>query len=473
MRMRFAAGLCGIGLLTATALGGPLPPFESVESLAKKGEIFVVGEVVKVETVGKDQTSQWGIPVLRQRATVHVFRGIKADATAAGLNEVVIDYLGRENPVVIIDGQAMLPELEPGRILVLALKHGALSAEGIQRWALVAQEGYGLYLWGIKEGLGGNADSALDFLCREVAAGMVKGDAEDMSRAITAPIADSGDLNAVMKLMEGQITDRQRWLDIAAVAYMLGVGGADDQRWPVSKILREGVDTKESWRGTRYFGLALEHLKGEGLEQELLAQLVEDQKVTSQRATEAILANGAQAELIMQLEREALEKDRAGAIEVSVNLLGKEGYSALLKPVIAAARRRVASAETGTAFVATGDFSQAVGVLLKQGSEEDFAYLLGQMKGWKPDRGVAFETLMWSAAQATAVRGLEVYRRCLDMKGPAPSAGPSATGIRLCDVAGECVQRISGRDFGLKSGDPLAQRDEALGRIREWLSNQG
>jgi hypothetical protein len=203
----------------------------SLEDVAKRAQVLVVGEIVNVATLEPipPEQSKWPTPLIRAEARVRVLRSFSPkEASRLREGELIAMWATQLDPtksVTLIDGP-LLPDLTPGRIVVLPLR--ATGNNGASIWELIEEEDLNLVIPAVREPLTAEpVTDALAFLERELAGAFAKGDYATIGKAArflnSSPTSKNrrADLTPRIRGMVQRVVRRneRRWVTIAAASY--------------------------------------------------------------------------------------------------------------------------------------------------------------------------------------------------------------------------------------------------------------
>ena len=479
--------------LSAIAQARPIAP-ETLSGLAKKADYLVVGEVLRVEDAGEEQSDTWKMPILRQRATIRVVRGIKsADATAAPFNQVVVEFSALKGGVP--PDAPMFPQVQAGQIAVFPLKEVA-----DKPWQFVSEEDAGMIMPAAVHELGVGWPAGMDrnvaFLYRELAGAFLYGDFMQMSRAgryldmlgaERTPGADTVFALLRAEIGENLLREDTRWVTMGVAAYI-----ASGTPRPAIDALANGMITGEravvgpadglpTVSSLRLATLCLRKCSNFQLGERILILLVNQQETPGAQwgVATALVNNYGDEPMMLSMEREAFRAGKPGALYVADYII-KDRDHPLAAAAAEGARKALApdepAREAPKGLPYSAALRAAVGLLLRAGADDDFAYLLEQINQARLHDAGTYQAIMLLAgdsALSPPARVLDICRQYIDDN--TVMTAPPWPGFRLCDLAALTAARIGKQDFGLKPDDEVELRDEAVAKAGEWLraNNRG
>lgn len=438
-----------------------------IENIAREADAIVVGEVLRVSvtgTIAQDQPP-WRLPLLQKVASVRVLRAFSAPGTARPREgaTIVLAYLALDERKSEghFDGP-IFPTLAAGDVFALPLR-GAVLAHS-ERWELLDQEDVGLLVPCVGRPLGARPPgTALAFLESELAGTFALGGYADIYKAaryLAYPL-DAQVLGTVYDLIARRVGDDQaRWLDIAVASYC--ASGTPPP--PLAQLLAAGPNAIPERMALA--AKALSHVTGPDLEARFLKVVVQHASLDLWRAGNALLLNYSPAAL--QLVKEALHDDAPGSLYLAHLLIADKAPS-LAPEMVATARRVLLRRGKGP----NPDLGIACWVIHHYGGEETFALVLDEITKAQHRDPARYATLLRSSFEYAKddQRSLRVCAIMLqDRRVVSGDARERARGVRYCDKAAYDLQNVAAVDFGFRSDDSLAKRDQAIEKAKSWLA---
>lgn len=486
--MRYAAPFAAALLALASLAQARPVAQETLPGLVKKADFIVVGQVLKIEDVGPEQSAAYNMPVMHKRATIRVLRGIKSsDASAVDFRQITVDYLALLGDVP--PDAPMFPKLSVNQVAVFPVK----SADAA--WRFVSEEDAGMIapaaVQEITAGWPADIDGNIAFIYRELAGACCFGDFPTMSR-VGAYLDALGPSNTqpadpVFGLIKAEISENllhedSRWMIIGAAAYV-----ASGTPRPTLDALINGQigggaaggrnpnDALPSTPSLRLATLNLRKAAKFQLPQRILMLLISHQEDPgmSWGIAKALVDNFDGDPMMLSMEDQELRHGKSGAIYVADYMVKDATH-----PLATAAARgaRAALAYDGPARVVpdaaaySETLRQTEGLLLRAGSDDDFTYLLDQVNQSRIHDPKTYEALIRLAGDSElspADRVLRICRAYVDNN--TAMAFPIYPGFRLSDMAALTAARIGKQDFGLNPTDPADKRNAAVTQASAWL----
>jgi hypothetical protein len=303
----------------------------------------------------------------------------------------------------------------------------------------------------------------------------------DVVGAEKAPAADTVFMLMRAEIGENLMREDTRWVAVGVAAYI-----ASGTPRPSIDALANGMITGERAVGgtgdglpavpsLRLATLCLRKASKFQIWERILMVLVNQQETPGAQwgVATALVNNYGDDPSMLAMEREAFRAGKPGAMYVADYMVkGRE------HPLAAAAAEgaRKALAEDGPARETPKGqpyapaLRAAEALLLRCGSDEDFAFLLEQVNQARLHDAGTYQALMLLAddsALSPPARVLELCRQYID-DNTVMTAAPWP-GFRLCDLAALTAARIGKQDFGLKPDDEPELRDEAVAKASAWL----
>jgi hypothetical protein len=115
------------------------------------------------------------------------------------------------------------------------------------------------------------------------------------------------------------------------------------------------------------------------------------------------------------------------------------------------------------------DFNGAANLLFGYGSEEQLAQYIRALRTAKADDPLRYWVLWHAALLRKSARVLQAVAVLIDDERSAKQQS-SYEGMRYCDIAVIRLQEVTGRQFGLVTGNQKPdERDRAVRHARDWL----
>ena len=493
---RFVPGLLAAVMLACaggTCARGGVPDIVSTDELLTKSEIMAVGEAMKVETVSRETDAEHHLALVRCVATVKVLRGIKtADATPLAEKELQVTFLALDPAAgaMIFIGNPSYQQLRTGQVVLLPLKRekGAGQEGANPRWQFVREHGDGVFVPAMAEGLADKPATARDFLIQELAAPFVNGKPVEIALALAYIQRASFSVNrrevtdALAAVLRSRIKDSNRWAECAVVAYLCSGSPGPALGEPLPPATPGGFVNS----ALSLYDIARSQAKANKTQDEWLQLMVEYQGVSPYHVLSFFVAHRELKARILELEFDALKQNKSGALAVALamikehdspyRLAGSGEQEGPFLSDVAAMRNAAREAARRCILRAIGQQEEPLlawdarcsAELLFSGTDDDLKFAVEYTRD--PKAAPWLRQNILAGTYAASARAVDVGRAMID---DVTVCGDEAIpNLRFCDVAGEILQRASGKDFSLKRRDPVATRDRALDSIRHWLAGQ-
>ncbi len=484
--------------LATFAHARPVTP-ETITGMAKKADVLIVGEVLKIEDISEEQSDTWKMPILHKRATIRVLRGINAaSAATSDLSLAVVDYIAAKGNIPP-DGP-MFPNLQTGQVAVFPLK---LTPE--KTWRFVSEEDAGMFAPAlareINSGWPATIPGPVAFYYRELAGACLYGDFSTMARAAaylnTVAGADQpadpifGLFRA--EIGESNLREDTRWVAIGTAAYIASgtprptldalINGMVADGGGAGAAPRAPTDVLPAVPSLRLATLCLRKSAKFQLGERILMLLIARQEEFSNTwgIAKALVDNFEGSPMMISMEQQTIRTGKPGALYIA-DYMVKDRYHPLAASAVEGARKVLARDGDARDIPKEAPYTtlhrQAQGLLLRAGTNEDFTFLLDIITETRPNPDKPpsardeklYQAIMLLAGDSEfspPARVLQICRQYID--DPAALPTPPWPGFRLCDLAALTAARVGRQDFGLKPDDPVDQRDVAVAKAREWL----
>jgi len=455
---RIVSALLAIALASPPANAGLVSHWYP-KSIAAKAEVLVTGEVLEVTEGGRvpRAESKWDTPLVHMAAEIRPLRSLTVrgkervqDGGAISLSYYAIDW---ENCRGVANGPEF-PGLSVGDIYVFPLRKASPGSKA--HWQLLDEEDLGLLIPAASAAIQeiGRASTGLDLLRSELAGAFAKGGYETAFEAAQY-VSDFGSveqLKPVYQMIDKHVAgDEGRWLRIATACYCaMGV--------PRPKIA-ELLNSREHQRPLACLAAdALGHVSRRGIHERLIVECMKHCKLHTWGTAVTVTLNYADHPAAVGLLTEALRQGRPEAVYVARHII-KDAEHPLLPAALDAAVRTLSTRPTP-------DFSclsAACGLIRDHGSEDAFALLIGEIRRCQEVDRERYLLLWQSCAYVKHRRLIPICRILIDDR------RPFSENWRFCDAATGQLQHVTGRDFGLASKQPIAERDKAVAKAKEYL----
>jgi hypothetical protein len=203
---------------------------------------------------------------------------------------------------------------------------------------------------------------------------------------------------------------------------------------------------------------ALEKSGRENLDERLIAQALRYTSYHTWGTAVTIGLNYPHHPLAVKLLTQSLEANSHNAIVISAFII-KDTEHPLIQAAIAAAVRLLK--EHGNQEF--NSMRSACELILNYGSENDFAFLLNELRQSQKADHHRYASIWRSFSGTTNRRLIEVCKILID------DDGSFYNGVRFCDSAAFELQRVTGMNFGMAMGQGHYEREQALAAARAWL----
>jgi hypothetical protein len=486
MRMRFSSTFAVALVLAGAAYARAQVVVETLNDLVNKSDLLVVCEVTKIEDVRTEKSERWNAMITTRRATLRVLRGITpADGASVTEEELTVEY------PALKEGEApankpKFPVLAEGELSLFPLKR----AEG--GWRFVSEDAAALVMPAARRPIAARPETPRDYLLHELAGALVNGDYPTMWRAgkylgdlgteVSLPVQPTGAparpmapvADAVFALIRGEIGETglrldTRWVQIGTAAYM----SADPTPPAIADLLADDAPVTAPLQLAR---LAFRKAGERDLDQRIMRLIVAHQEDpgAARRTATAITTNYALNPEMIGLERSAIMDDKPGAMAVA-DLLVKDLTSPFAERAAAAAREILDSKSKPYAQDVNPEAARhAVALLLRVGSDDDFAFFLDQIRRAKTGESPLYKQYLQAAGadeSLSARRTLAIARLYIDDETPLAPL-PEGKSWRVCDAAARMVGKVAGDDFGVKPAAMQELRDAGVARARKYLKSK-
>ncbi len=166
--------------------------------------------------------------------------------------------------------------------------------------------------------------------------------------------------------------------------------------------------------------------------------------------------------LAVKLLTQSLAANSRDAIVISAFII-KDKDHPLIQAAIAAAVRLLKEHDNQE----FNSMRPACELILNYGSENDFAFLLNELRQAQEADHQRYANIWTSFSGTTNRRVVEVCKILID------DEGTFYTNVRFCDSAAFELQRVTGMNFGMTMGQGNYEREQALAAARAWLRSAG
>ncbi len=483
LRSTFAAAL----LLTLASAARARPEIvETLGGLAEKSDLLVVCEVTKIEDLRTEKSEQWNAMVTTRRATLRVLRGIQpADGSAATMEELTVEYPALAAGQEAAPNGPQFPVLAEGQLSLFPLKH----VEG--GWRFVSQEDAAMIMPAARRPIAAQPETPRDYLLNELAGALLNGDYQTMVLAgkylgevgaevplpvhgtsvrahAVPPVAD-----AVFALIRSDIGESAmqldtRWVQMGMATYM-----AAGTTLPLADLLADDAPVSPPLQMAR---LALRKAGPRDLDQRIIRLLIAHQEDpgAALRTAATIAVNYASDPDLIAYERMAISDQKPGAMAVA-DLLVTDSSGPFAARAMMAAHDILDGNSKSFAHAADPETTRhAVALLLRVGSDDDFAFFLDQISRAKTESSPRYQQYLLDASgepSISAPRCLAIARLCIDDATPLTGADAPKS-WRICDLAARLVGRTAADDFGVTPDAMIEVRDAGVERARKYLKSK-
>lgn len=447
-------------LFTHSTSARPVSPW-TLDAIATKADILVVGEVLEVTQAGdiaQDQ-NRWNTPLLKMIAKVQLLRTFPQSAKfrlakdqVISLRYYAVDWKNGKSGV----NSLQFPHLSQGDIYAFPLRKATDNEEYRE---LIDEEDFDLLVPCVREEISGvGAETGVNFLRLELAGTFSKGRYEDIWKAAkyfsNRYFSQAKNFDPVFQLIKNQAgNDEPRWLSIATASYCaMGV--------PRPTI----VDLLEGRGHDRSQGIltakALNHAGSQDLDARLISEAMGQSRHHAWGTAVTIVMNYSHYQAALKLLDESLQSATPEAIYIAAYVI-KDKEHPLISIAIGASIRFL-SERNSPEF---NNLRAACELIRDFGDENDFAFLLEEIrKSQKIDRK-RYQMLWQSCAYTKNPRLIPICRIVIN------DNDVFSDGLRFCDVAAFELQRVTGANFGLRSEQSFQEREKSIARAKEWLKN--
>jgi len=442
----------------------------SIERIAREADAIAVGEVLQVSTVGtvSESHTQWPQPLLQKKARIRVLRSLSqpgkpllSEGEFLSLAYLALDV---ERGGGITDGPEF-PKLSVGDVYAFPLRKVAPPS---QNWELVAEEDFSLLIPCVRGPLpDAPRETVPEFLQSELAGTFAEGSYPEICKAAeylshySFADREGKALDGVYSLLVKHVgNDQNRWLEIAVGTYCsMGI-----PRPTIAALPSSPVGFRQE---TAFAAKALGHVAGPDVEPRFIEVALRHASLHTWGTAVTFSLN--QSPTSLRLLQEALQGDTPEALYIADYLI-KDAKDPLIPLALKSATRLLLR----QGKVDDHYLRLAGGLITRYGDEHAFSLLLGEIRRCQK-QDLNRYTVLWRASfDDSNARDDRSIRLCAIMIGDRRIAtdDPSAVsrGIRFCDKAAYHLQKISGVDFGFRSGNTLANRDRAIERAEAWLA---
>lgn len=448
-----------------------LPPAEariispwSIDRLAKEARLIVVGEVENVVPVSGESREENGAWIQEVRANVKILR-IPASSETGGLlvgDEIIVSYdkYDWSKTGGVINGY-QFPEMKAGECYALPLRKS--DANGSDRWQLIGREDFGLIVPCLKQAPKGPApETTKAFILDELANVLAFGDSQDISRTAHYLIQSHND-SSIADLLHERIEpliedDTARWLDIAVIVYnSLGI-----PRLSIADL--QAGKTPDACRASVLLvAKALSHVPKETLDEQFIKATIDKMDEMTWGAGQTISHSYASHPLALSLLIQRLKSGNSAAIVVARQVLRANPDKALLQAALDASMRLISNPD---APLTDRGWGSALQLVRDSGTEEQFKTMLNVFEKSLKEDHERFVSMWQSLANASSDRAIPIIRIAIRDNSPLPDW----QGVRISDLAACELQRVTGVQFGANTKSTVDERNKAIEKAKQWLS---
>jgi hypothetical protein len=391
------------------------------------------------------------------------------------------------------------PQVQVGQVAVFPLKPLAGKV-----WQFVSEEDVGMIMPAAEREIGvgwpANVPGNVAFYYRELAGAFLYGDFAQTVRAAryvdnlgSEKVQPADMAFGLMKadIGENLLREDPRWLSIGLAAYLgsgtprptiegllagrIASGGTLGRGGPAGAAGGTALPDRAS---LRMAALCLRKVNRIQLAERVLTVLVghqEDPGMAWGIAT-ALVDNFGNTSMMLQLEGQEFRSGKPGALYVA-DFMVKDSLHPLAKMAVEGARKALERDGAAREFPAGAAYSpalrEALGLILRAGSEQDMTYLMQLIgKAGETDEKL-YQAIILLAGDSELSPPERVLRVCTAYiaDGTALDDAPWP-GFRACDMAALTAARVGKKDVGFNPEDPEEKRDVAVAKVAEWLKGR-
>jgi hypothetical protein len=426
--------------------------------------VLVVGRVLGVQKGDRAPAGSlpWKAETLAMTAEIQVLRAYTGSGEPIEAGRLRVGFFAYGPSVTqFINGYPPpLPNIEPGRVLILPLQENRSPAS--ESWKLMADSGVDLAIPTRAE----IADSvpapptARAFLIREIANALNHGTPAEVFAAVTYLSSQlenlSGDFLPLLKPAGSD--QRQRWAELATDA----LASYGTPRPSVADLMSAKGGPKD-WPGHPNLFLvraALHELKASPETDDLLIKTWIAEAPLHAWGSAGCLLEYADNPVTTDTLRQALRNDLAGSSYIAWTF-AHAGHPTALPEALARALRVADRPDSDYA-----DLQGAAALLRDFGSDRELGQLAALVRKYQTADPKFYGVLWQYATEDGNPREARVLAVVLHDRRIAVGD------TRYCDFALAVLEKAVGRQFGA-GGKTLKERDDAVSRALVWLKSQG